>query len=434
MQVISNCNVIPMTEDAVLKGYDIFFEKGVITGICPHGKQDLSGLEVYDGTGKYAMPALMDSHVHVSTPEDFRWYLAYGVTRISCMMGTAKALTWRKELSEGKRRGPKMKVSSPIIDGTDKYLAPTMDYGRTEQYLPLEEEYGDLLKRDCIIEAKDEKNARKAVRYARAAGYDYVKLYNNLKREVYFAACDEAEKQGIMAVGHMMDCLNEDNFDGVIEPFRYGQKSIEHIASINETIMEQCLAEGVAIGTTFAVEKLKLERYEESDFYQAFMKDIPEGEKEEWRQCGLRRRAVYANEPDRKPVKRRGMEFYQKITKEFQDRGGLLLAGTDSGIDGLLPGVDMHIELQCLSECGLSNFEVLKTATVNPAGFYWKGEATGTLEAGAPAEILILEGNPLENISSTWDIDALVCGTEFYDRDSLSEMKKNRRFIIYNEE
>ena len=407
MKVIRNCNVIPMTEEKVLEGYDVWFDRDAIRYVVKNGSLNIPAEEEYNGTGKYLIPGLYDCHIHVSNPEDFKWYLAYGVTRVTCMMGNAKILDWREELASGKRIGPKMKTSSPIIDGTAKYLQPVMDYGRTKEHLPLEEEYADILAIDGIIEAKDEETARRAVRYSKKAGYDFIKLYNNLKREVYYAACDEAKKQGLMVAGHMMDCLNDDNCDNVIRPFRFEQKTIEHISGISETIRDEALRDGVAIGTTFAVEKVILGGYRDTEEYQEkYLSKVTEAEQKEWRACGMRRQAVYKQEPNRKPVKRRGMEYYQMIARTFRDAGGQLLIGTDSGIDGLLPGVDMHIELEMVKDCGFTNYEVLHMATVEAANFYWKGEATGTIEEGAPSELVLLDANPLEEIANTWKINA----------------------------
>lgn len=430
MYIIENTNLIPMDAERVLSGVDIVINAGKIASIENHGRTPFDGAMVVDGRGRYVMPSLTDCHVHCISPEDFRWYVSYGVTTVCNYMGTAKALRWRKELAEGQRVGPRLITAGPIIDGTAKFLS-VMEYGRTEEQLPLEDAYGDLLALDGIIVAEDEATARRAVRYIREAGYDFVKVYNNLCPEAYYGACDEAEKQGILIAGHLMDFSNEERLEG--KPFSIRQASVEHVAGIEDTLMEYLAEHHIALDPTYAVEKVKLARYEESPEYQALLALCPDEEREEWRQCGLRRQEVYKSEPDRRPVERKGMEYYHHIIKSFHEKGGLILAGTDSGIDGLLPGADLHLELGCLSESGISNFEVLKTATVNPAAFFRGDARLGQALEGGPAELLILAENPLEDVAAVGKIEGLIQGDRYYDRAALEAMRQDRRFCIYQD-
>ncbi|MGC2872285.1 amidohydrolase family protein [Ihubacter sp. rT4E-8] len=431
MYIIQNTNLLPMDAERVLSGVDIVIDAGIIRHIAQAGQIAFDQrASVIDGTGKYVMPALTDCHVHCITPADFPWYLSYGVTTICNYMGVARALRWRKELAEGSRIGPRLITAGPIIDGTAKFLS-VMEYGRSEAALPLEEVYSDLLRLDGIIEAKDAETARRAVRYIKEAGYDFVKVYNNLCPEAYYAACDEAEKQGILIVGHLMDFSNEEKIAG--KPFTIRQAAVEHVAGLDDTLMEYLAAHQIALDPTYAVEKVKLARYEESPEYQALLSLCPSDEREEWRKCGQRRQEVYKTEPNRRPVERRGMAYYHHIMKTFHEKGGLILAGTDSGIDGLLPGVDLQIELSCLAESGISNYEALKTATVNPAMFYRGDAKLGQAIEGSPAELLILSENPLEHIEAVRQIAGLMQGERYFTKEALGALRQNRKFSIYQD-
>ena len=111
----------------------------------------------------------------------------------------------------------------------------------------------------------------------------------------------------------------------------------------------------------------------------------------------------------------------------------MILAGTDSGIDGLLPGFDLQIELSCLAESGISNYEALKTATVNPAMFYRGDAKLGQAIEESPAELLILSENPLEHIEAVRQIAGLVQGERYFTREELDALRQNRKFSIYQD-
>lgn len=83
-------------------------------------------------------------------------------------------------------------------------------------------------------------------------------------------------------------------------------------------------------------------------------------------------------------------------------------AGTDAPtIPGLVPGRSLHQEMQLLCEAGLSNYEALKAATTNPAHFLKIHSDFGTIEVGKEASLLMLNKNPLENISNTLEIESV---------------------------
>lgn len=429
MYTIKDVTLLTMASPEPQLHMDVCVEDSHVVSIAPTGTHTPAGL-VIDGAGKFLLPGLTDSHVHCINPEDFKWYVSFGITTICNYMGVARALRWRKELADGVRVGPRLITAGPIIDGTAKFLS-VMEYGRSEKLLPLEDQYGDLLALDGIIEATSADKARRAVRYIKSAGYDFVKLYNNLTSEAYYAACDEADRQGILVVGHLMDFINEEKIAG--KPFRICQRSVEHVAGIDDTLMEYFAQNHIAMDPTYAVEKVKLARYELNPAYQKYLALAPKAEMAEWQRVAMLRQAVYKAEPDRRPVERKGMAYYHHIMKSFYDRGGLILAGTDSGIDGLLPGVDLQIELECLAESGIPNFDVLKTATVNPAAFFLGDGTLGTIHVGGMADLLLLDGDPLRDISAVKKVSGVFCRGNYYDKAALHTLREKRQFCIYED-
>src|ERR1700731_4204401 len=85
------------------------------------------------------------------------------------------------------------------------------------------------------------------------------------------------------------------------------------------------------------------------------------------------------------------------------------LAGTDTpaGVD-VLPGISLHLELQRFVAAGFTPLEALQTATLNPAKFYNKLNDFGTLQTGRIADLVLLEGNPLDNIANTREIAGVI--------------------------
>ncbi|MDO1445776.1 amidohydrolase family protein [Rhodocytophaga aerolata] len=98
----------------------------------------------------------------------------------------------------------------------------------------------------------------------------------------------------------------------------------------------------------------------------------------------------------------------QKLAKIMFDTGARFLAGTDCLNPYVLPGFSIHEELEELVSIGLSEFEALKTSTVNAAEFLKRNTDNGTVEAGKVADLVLLEGNPLENISNTRKISGVM--------------------------
>jgi imidazolonepropionase-like amidohydrolase len=85
----------------------------------------------------------------------------------------------------------------------------------------------------------------------------------------------------------------------------------------------------------------------------------------------------------------------------------------------MVPGIDLHNELALLVESGFSPLEALQTATLNPAKFLDKADTYGTIQVGRAADLVLLDMNPLEDISHTRKINAVVLGGKFYPLASI---------------
>jgi adenine deaminase len=106
----------------------------------------------------------------------------------------------------------------------------------------------------------------------------------------------------------------------------------------------------------------------------------------------------------------------------MQQAGVGILAGTDTSNPYCLPGFSLHDELGLMVQAGMTPLQALQTATINPARFLGQEENLGTVEKGKVADLVLLDANPLDNISNTNKIDAVVYGGKFFSKDSIDEM------------
>lgn len=119
-----------------------------------------------------------------------------------------------------------------------------------------------------------------------------------------------------------------------------------------------------------------------------------------------------------------------KITYELWKAGVKLMAGSDSPEWFLVQGFSIHDELQCFVSTGMSPYAALQTATVNTAGYLGMSATNGTVQEGKNADLVLLEANPLENISSTKKINAVINNGQYYDRKALDELLDNAKKVL----
>ena len=113
---------------------------------------------------------------------------------------------------------------------------------------------------------------------------------------------------------------------------------------------------------------------------------------------------------------------YDKMLLALHEAGALLMSGTDSPIPMMIPGFSLHDELATMVDIGLSPYDALRTSTYNPALYLKELDEFGTIEIGKRADLVLLEGNPLEDISNTRGIDGVMVRGRWYTRADLDVM------------
>ena len=122
-------------------------------------------------------------------------------------------------------------------------------------------------------------------------------------------------------------------------------------------------------------------------------------------------------------VRKRFIEKELEVVQMMHKAGVQFLAGTDTppGVY-VFPGFSLHEELQRFAAAGFTPLEALQTATLNPARFWGMEEQMGTIEKGKIADLVLLSANPLENISNTQKIAAVIANGHYYSGKDLEKM------------
>jgi hypothetical protein len=397
--VIENVNVVPLTKNIVLSNYDVWIKNGIISNIVKHRKKLTGTTPRIDGTGKFLIPAFTDAHVHYGNNEKLfglydSLYLQYGVTNVFALNGNKKALAQRDRINNGRTTGPRIFCSGPPIN--DPELS--------------------------------KEKAKALVDTFYAAGYDFIKVYSYLSKEGFEAIDKAAAKVGLRVIGHIPLKVGTWNVlrstQSLIahceefmynEPIHYMMGEVRDDQPINTmgitTIADSVKKYKKAVSPTLiafasiisaANQELNDPRFRSQKSYERIAT--------EWNWD------VESNPYSKKFVssmsKRRlqtGYAFQQTLVKEFNKKGVLLLAGTDAPtIPGLVPGYSLHQELQKMVDAGLSNFEALRTATVNAAAFMGMSDKFGTIEENKEASFILLNQNPFLSIKNTLSIANVV--------------------------
>ncbi|AHM58762.1 amidohydrolase [Flammeovirgaceae bacterium 311] len=397
LTAIKHVAVVDVTNGTLLIDQTILIQEENILSVGPSSTIKIPvKTNIVDAQGKYVIPGLWDMHVHLDMAgeESLPYFIANGVTGVRDM-GTDQLDTlkrWRREVEQGQRIGPHIITAGPMLDG------------------PF---FVDIFR----ITVKTEDEARAAVDSLVAQGVDFIKIHQQITREAYFAAADQAQKHGISFVGH------KPNVVSTLEVVEAGQKSIEHIIGIPDSsqVSFSYIKEKGAWVTPTLVLIDKLANYHslvaEQDarmpFVSASLKEAWKKQTEAWGE-GVDKTVSMMQEI--KPL-------MLERTIQLHKKGVGLLAGTDLGVPYIFPGSSLHEELELYVKSGMSPLDALRTATINPAKFLKMEETIGSVQEGKIADLVVLDSNPLEDISSIRNIVTVVFKGRVYERNRTGTIK-----------
>jgi imidazolonepropionase-like amidohydrolase len=378
---LTHVTVIDCTGAPAQPNSTVVVAQGHITAVGPSDAIKIpAGTRVVDATGKFLIPGLWDMHGHLTdaTADAFPLLIMNGVTGVRDMGGDLAQLDrWRSEINNGTRIGPHIIRAGPFVDGPKAGVTNRLTVRTPEE-------------------------ARQAVRDLKAKGVDFIKVHNALPPDAFFALVDEARKEHIPVAVHLPQGVSS------AEASDAGVASLEHIETINESALWRKGA------TAKTVEQAVDENLGPAgqELFQRFAKN------ETWYVPTLvayeRGFVLWSNDPEAlKP--RMDVQAKQITLVGMMHKAGVkIMAGSDFSDWAIVPGVDLHNELALLVEAGFTPLEALQAATLNPAKFLGKTDTYGTIQVGRAADLVLLDMNPLEDISHTRKIHAVVVGGKFF--------------------
>jgi hypothetical protein len=192
-----------------------------------------------------------------------------------------------------------------------------------------------------------------------------------------------------------------DNYDEAKE-----QEVLEVLAK-NQTWQIPTLT--VNIGST--------ERFFASEEWKESFKYLPDSIGKRWT---INMEQIMSEEPS--AFNRKFSSWKLKIVDKIHQAGIEMMAGTDTPVGYLTPGLSLHQELALLVEAGLSPLDAIKTATLNPARYFNLENELGSIKENMWADLILLDANPLENINNTKRIYAVLKQGKYFDRNELDEI------------
>lgn len=417
-----NVNVVPMDEERVLAGQTVIVKDGVIATLGPAEQVKIpSGALKIDGRGKYLMPGLADMHVHLEVFNELanagmlRLFVANGVTTILNLYGAPNHLKLREQIARGEVFGPTIYTSGGFISNA-----------------PVSTPSPDEVERAVVAQKQ--------------AGYDIIKIHGDFSREAYHKVFEIAHREGLRVIGHLprnlgIDAAFEEKQDAIAhaEEYLYAYfffkpatspanssqearlKWITDQASRIPQVAEATAKAGIWVCPTLNVYSGIARQVDDIDtvLKRPEMRYLPPAFASKF--------AAENNDYLRRFKKPTAKDFFaradllSKLVKGLRDAGVKMLAGTDTPVPSLVPGFSLHDELREMVAAGLTPYEVLRTATANPAEFL-RTDKFGTVSVGKRADLLLLDGDPLKDINNASRRAGVMANGRWFSEDELRKM------------
>ena len=434
---IDHINVIDLDNGNIAKDQSVFITDGTIKSIAATDDHSGTAKDQIDGNGKYLLPGFWDNHVHfrggdslIAANKNFlNLFIANGVTTVRECGGdmTLAIHDWQKDIAAGNLEGPTIYTSGPKLDGPNAHWAGSLEIGDTAAIAP-------------------------ALDSLQALNVDFVKLYDStFDGDLYLKTIAAAHKRGMISSGHMPYTVTLDQTTAA------GISAIEHLyyvlkgCSADEEAITQDVRNGkssfwaslsrvmktysdTTAQATFTMLKDRdvfvvptlhightLSYLDENDHSaDEYLNYMGAGITKTYE--GRIKSALNATETFVHMRKKLDSTF-ATLAKDLEDSGVVLLAGSDCGASNsyIYPGKSLHQELQAMVDAGLTPLQALQNSAPH-GSLLLKKEKTAAIKTGYVADLVILNGNPLEDITQTSNIDQVIKNGKIFNAEALKKM------------
>ncbi len=436
--VISNTSVIDVGNGSFTANQWVTISENRITAIGGQEPSMPDNATVIDGSGRFLIPALWDMHIHPDDPEMIELnftptdrdlfmpqFVLWGVTGVRDMGGDWDVISdWRIRIAAGELLGPRIFAGGPLVDGTPPSWPES-------------------------VVAKNATEGGNVVDSLIAVGVDFIKVYSGLTRGAFFAIAERARETGISFSGHVPSTVT------AIEAANAGMASQEHLLNMLIVFADR---DAIRDANQRDPQRSSLQRTRDRFIAMADSYDRTRGdslvtallENQTWVTPTLMvwRRNAWFEEAGPEILERtrympgyvqqwwlaennvhlrnRAPELidllknrYRGLTYIARDLASAripMMTGTDTGGNPhLFPGYTVHEEMEEMVRIGISNLTALQAATINPATFLGVSDSLGRVEVGYVADLLLIGGNPMDDISATKDISVIFANGRVID-------------------
>jgi imidazolonepropionase-like amidohydrolase len=381
----------------------VVIHDGRIVDAGPHYKVKIpKRANVIDAHGKFILPGLWDMHAHFEQVEWGPIYLAAGVTTVRDCGNEFEFITAvRDAIAKGRGLGPRLLLAG-IVDGSGPMTLGVERVDTPEQ-------------------------ARQWVDRYHAAGFQQMKIYSSVKLEELKAVVDEAHRLGMTVTGHIPEGLT------AYQAVEAGQDQINHIQYIADIMHAPFPPDMSRADRRKATADIDLDSPEARkalaflkehhtvvdptmalfEFFTATTAKPPASFEPGVNKIApeLAEQLTDVGPPnENSEISEKIFEKYLAIVGALHRAGIPIVAGTDQTV----PGYSLHREIELYAQAGFMPMEAIQAATIVPARAMGVDKESGTIEKGKRGDVILINGNPLEDIHNTRNVESVITNGVVY--------------------